>query len=89
MHVEIIVQVGLDEIVDEGPDGRAYVVASCAVFVLHLLVPHVCRPELCLCLVGEDRLLYLYAYGSDDALTDVFRSEILLRPYLEELLEGL
>ena len=89
MHVEIIVQVGLDEIVYKRPDGRTYVVASGAVFVLHLLIPHICRSELCLCLVGEDRLLNLYAYGSDDALTDVFRSEILLRPHLEELLEGL
>ena len=89
MHVEVIVKSGLYEIIHEASDGRTLLAASCAVRILGLGGPHVSRTELGLRLVGEDRLLDLDADRSDDALTDVLRSEILLGVCLEELLEGL
>ena len=89
MHVEVVVEVGLHEIVHEASDCRSLLARACSVLVFYLGSPHVCRSELCLSLVCEDRLLDLDAYGSDDALADVLRVKVFLRICLEELLEGL
>ena len=89
MHVEIVVEVCLHEVVHEASDRRAYIISMGSVLVLDDLVPHICRTELCLRLVSEDRLLDLDADRTYDSLTDILRSEVLLRIGLEELLEGL
>src|SRR5574344_845945 len=88
MYMEIIVEVCLYEIVDKAPDGRTLVIGPAAVFIDGFSVPHVVGTEFGLCLSFEVRLLNLDADGSDDALTDVLGSKILLCHSLIELLEG-
>ena len=78
MHVEIIVQVGLYEVIHKASDGRTDVIAACPVLILDLSIPHVSGSEFCLGLVGKDRLLDLYAYGSDYTLAYVLGVKVLL-----------
>ena len=89
MHMEVVVKVGLDELVNEASDCRALVIGVTSVLVLDVGLPHICRAELGLGLALEVRLLDLDAHCSDDALTDVLRVEVLLGECLEELLECL
>ena len=83
VHVEVVVEIGLYEVVDECPDSRTFVINDVAILILGVLLPHVCGTELSLCLTFEVRLLDLYADGSDDALADVFRCIIFLEEFLE------
>ena len=85
VHVEVVVEVGLYEVVDERPDGRAFPVFDVSFIVLLVLFPHVCGAELGLGLAFKVRLLDLDADCSDDSLPDVFRRVVLF----EELLQGL
>ena len=89
VHVQIIVQVCLEELVYCASDCRTLLVCVGTVLVLHICFPHVCRTELCLCLSLEVRFLDLDAYGSDDTLTDVLRVEVLLCECLVEFLQCL
>ena len=89
VHVQIVVQICLQELVDGASDSRTLLISMGSVLVLHVSLPHVCRTELCLGLSLEVRLLDLDADSSDDTLTDVLRVEILLSESLVELLQGL
>ena len=89
VHVEIVVEVLGDEVVDEAPDGRSAVDGRGAVVVFDLLLPHVGGAELGLGLAFEDRFLDLDGDGADDALADVLGLVILLEEVLERLGDGL
>ena len=85
VHVQVVVQVPCHEVVDIGPDGRAYICAQNSLFVLILFLPHICGTQLGLGLAFEIRLLNLDADSSHKSLAAVRRLIILF----EELLEGL
>ena len=93
MDVQVIVQIGLYEVVHEGPDGRAPVYFRGSVFVLDriaFLIQDFCLvgvggTELGLGLAFEIRLLDSYAYCSDDSLPYVLGCIVLLEEFLERL----
>ncbi len=97
MDVEIVVEIRLYEVVDEGPDCRASLdsvrpvrlLDRIAVLVEDLLLVGVGGAELGLGLPLEVGLLNADADCPDDALTDVLGGIILLEELLEGLRDGL
>ena len=88
MHMEIVVQVLGDKVVDVGADGGTAVYGRGAVRSFHLLFPHIGGPQLGFGLAFEDGLLDLDGNGAYDALADVLGLVILLEKVLEGFGDG-
>ena len=89
VHVEVVVQVLGDKVIDKGAYGGAAVRGGGTIGAFHLLFPHVGRAQFGLGLAFKDGLLDLDGDGAHNALADVLRLVVLLVEVLEGLGNGL